>query len=81
MRSEYFKSYFDMTKDELISKQQLKIESYKEKFSENREIINQIKGSFVSIGQPLNDNILQFNRDQLKWCMKVYDLIDQIETK
>lgn len=67
-----------MTKDELIAKQQLQIEEYKEKLKENKELIEQIIGKFYNIGQPLNDNILQMNKDQLKWCFGVVGLVEQL---
>lgn len=68
-----------MTKDELIAKQQLEIESQKSIIESNRELANDIKMMFVAIGQPLNDNVLMFNRDQLKWCQRVYDKIEELE--
>ena len=59
-----------MTKDELISKQQLE---------SNREVLDDLRGMFYSIGQPLNDNKLKFNRHQLKWCLQVYSLIETLQ--
>ena len=67
-----------MTKDELIAKQQLEIEDYKAQLIENTKIGLEIKGKFYSIGAPLNDNILQFNKDQLKWCFQVVELVEQL---
>lgn len=67
-----------MTKDELIVKQQLQIEEYKEMLQENTEIIHDLKMRFYAIGQPLNDNILSFNKDQLLWCAKTVDLIERL---
>jgi hypothetical protein len=67
-----------MTKDELIAKQQLEIEDYKAQLIENTKIGREIKGKFYNIGAPLNDNILQFNKDQMKWCFQVVELVERL---
>lgn len=67
-----------MTKDELIANQQIEIESFKKKEREDKKTLKKIKGNFISMGCPLNDNLLNFNQDQLKWCMEVYQLIEEI---
>ena len=67
-----------MTKDELIIKQQLQIEKYKEMFAENEKLRSEIKGKFYNIGQPLNDNVLQMNKEQMAWCFGVVKLTDQL---
>lgn len=67
-----------MTKDELIAKQQLEIEDYKAKLIENTKIVREIKCKFYNIGAPLNDNVLQFNKDQIKWCFQVVELVEQL---
>ena len=38
-----------MTKDELIAKQQLQIEEYKEMLKENKELKSQIVGKFYNV--------------------------------
>lgn len=63
-----------MTKDELITKQQLLIEEMKD----NTTIITSLFGKFYGIGEPLNDNNLQFNKEQQKWCFEVVGLISQL---
>jgi hypothetical protein len=68
-----------MNKDELITKQQLEIENFKEREKTNAEILRKINYRFIGIGQPLNDNCLKFNQNQLKWCTQVHDLIEQLE--
>jgi hypothetical protein len=70
-----------MTKDELITKQQLQIEEYAHMLEENSEIIKSLIGKFYNIGQPLNDNVLQFNKDQQKWCFGVVALVEQLNFK
>jgi hypothetical protein len=67
-----------MTKDELITKQQLEIENYKRIMNENSDIIRNIKMRFIAIGQPLNDNVLMFNKDQLRWCGKTFQMIETL---
>ncbi len=68
----------EMTKDELITKQQLQLEEYKKMLGENSATIQSLTGKFYNIGQPLNDNVLQFNKDQQKWCFEVASLIEQL---
>ncbi len=68
-----------MNKDSLIAKQQLEIETQREIFEENRELILKIRMKFIAIGAPLNDNILQFNHKQLQWVARVLDLIEQLK--
>jgi len=65
-----------MTQEELITKQQLEIEAYKKAFKENNRLIERVKGNFIAIGQPLNDNILKFDNKQLTWAMEIYDLLN-----
>ena len=67
-----------MTKDELITKQQIQIEEYKELMKDNKELRSQIIGKFYNIGQPLNDNVLQMNSKQMKWCFGVVGLAEQL---
>jgi len=67
-----------MTKDELITKQQLQIEHYKKVFSENTNLKRKMIGKFCNIGQPLNDNVLKMNKPQMKWCFEVVRLAEQI---
>ena len=67
-----------MTKNELIAKQQFEIEDYKSKVIKNTEIARAIKGKFYNIGQPLNDNVLQMNKGQMRWCFQVVELVEQL---
>jgi hypothetical protein len=65
-----------MKKDELIAKQQIKIEEYEDLLKENEELKQQIMGKFYNIGQPLNDNVLNMNKEQMKWCFEVVSLTE-----
>jgi hypothetical protein len=67
-----------MNKDELIVKQQLLIEEYKQKLIDNGKLYDRLHGKFYSIGQPLNDNRLKFNEEQLHWCMSVFQMVEGI---
>ena len=68
----------NMTKDELITKQQLQIEEYEGMLKVNKELKSQIIGKFYNIGQPLNDNVLQMNEDQMRWCFEVVHLVEHL---
>lgn len=67
-----------MTKEELITKQQLKIEKYKKLIKKNKDLKRDLYGKFFSIGEPLNDNRLQFNTEQQAWCIEVAHLVEKI---
>ena len=70
-----------MSELELIGKQQIEIEKLRSLLSDTNTILDELHRKFYGIGQPLNDNILQFNDAQLKWCASVFRLIEQINTK
>jgi hypothetical protein len=67
-----------MTKDELIAKQQIQIEEQKERISETNRLRKLLISRFCSIGAPLNDNVLQFNKEQIKWLQEIEDIIQHI---
>lgn len=69
-----------MTQDQLIAKQQRKIEKMKAKLKTNKKVRKDLHGMFYSIGAPLNDNILHMTGNQLKWCMEVYSKIEEIQS-
>lgn len=66
-------------KAELIVKQQLQIEEYKEICKRNKEIKRLIKASLVSMGAPLNDNILKFNAAQKRWAWEVLSFVESLD--
>ncbi len=63
-------------KDKLIAKQSIKIQEYEEIIRDNVKVVDEIKRKFYSIGAPLNDNFLKFNKEQMFWCFKVADLLE-----
>jgi len=67
-----------MTKEELITKQQLEIEQYQIAIEENKKLLKKIKLNFVAMGMPLNDNLLQFDKKQIKWCVETLEMVEQI---
>ena len=67
-----------MTKGELISKQQLEIEEMKSILEANKSIISDLHFKIHGIGQPLNDNCLNFNKDQMLWVSQILDLVEQL---
>ena len=69
----------DYKKDKLIAKQQLTIEDYKESLIEIKKSSQHIRYKFTNIGGPLNDNVLQFNQEQLKFINKIAKLVEDIE--
>lgn len=69
-----------MTKEELITKQQLEIEEYKALLKSNDQLQTEILVQFYGIGQTLNDNILRMDKAQLVWCVKVSEMVKQLKT-
>lgn len=67
-----------MDEHEMIARQQFEIENLKEQLEAHREVIRNLKGYLYGIGQPMNDNILQFNKRQLQWCLLVVNEIDKL---
>lgn len=67
-----------MKKNELIVKQQLEIEKYKEMLEEKKKLKSKLIGMFYGCGQPLNDNVLQMNKEQMKWCFEVAGLLEDL---
>jgi hypothetical protein len=67
-----------ITPEELIAKQQLEIENLKLLLKENSELISELSNSFYSVGAPLNDNVVKMNKEQMKWCFGVAELVQQI---
>jgi hypothetical protein len=68
-----------MTKDGLIARQQLKLEYHTDQNKVHAELKRLLIGKFYNIGQPLNDNILQFNPKQQRWAWDVVQLIEQLD--
>jgi hypothetical protein len=64
-----------MTKDELIAKQQLEIEEFKEWFKENGETLSDVCGMLYNVGAPLNGNKLGMSREQLNFLVELNGLI------
>ena len=65
-----------MSELELIGKQQLEIEHYKKLVADLKDILDSLSGDFYCIGRPLNDNVLQFNINQLKYLQRVADQVE-----
>lgn len=61
-----------MTKDELIAKQQIEIESLKKTVSLFREDIDTVHNIIFCVGGPLNDNKLMYTKEQMMdfWRIK-----------
>jgi hypothetical protein len=65
-----------MSELELIGKQQLEIEHYKKLVADLKDILDSLHGDFYAIGRPLNDNVLQFNINQLKYLQTVANQVE-----
>ena len=68
-----------MTKEELITNQCLDIASLRQMHERNEKTINMLKSRFINIGCPINDNLLNFDKKQIEWCLGVLSLIEEIE--
>lgn len=66
-------------KDLLISEQQLEIARLCRVMKNNKVILDRLEYRIMGIGQPLNDNNLKMNRDQLLWVRGIKEQIDKIE--
>ncbi len=64
-----------MTKEELITKQQLQIEELTKDLEYTNGLLEQASRMFICIGAPLNDNVLKFNKQQLKWASEVHNIL------
>lgn len=60
-----------MTNDELITKQQLEIEELKTLIKENESQKEKVHCLLFNIGAPLNDNLLNFNKEQRRWLYQI----------
>lgn len=63
-----------MTNEELITKQQTEIEELKERNQSMNEALREISGKLTNIGGPLNDNRLEFNREQRALLWEIHGI-------
>jgi len=68
-----------MNKEQLITKQQLEIESLKETISMYKEDAEAIDSILYCVWWPLNDNVLWFTKDQLKVFFRINNANDVYE--
>lgn len=64
--------------EKLISEQQLKLSECESTNKNTKKIKKQLHLKFYAIGEPLNDNILKFNKEQIRWCFEVMELINKL---
>jgi len=64
-----------MKESNLIAKQQLEIESLKEDVNAMQEGFQSIYNHLYSIGAPLNDNVLNFSKEQLTPFFRIGDIV------
>lgn len=67
-----------MTKDELISNQQLEIENLRENCRIMYKAIDDINRFLFCIGGPLNDNVLNFTNKQIEYLFNIGYITDDI---
>ena len=67
-----------MTPEQLIANQQIVIEEFKERDKIISDNLTNLRFHFYGIGQPLNDNNLKFNNEQLLWVAKAMMMIERI---
>lgn len=65
-----------MTDDEIIANQARKIEEMGETIKKYEESRNKIRMILYSVGAPLNDNFLQYSKEQL---MPFFEIADEVE--
>lgn len=70
------KGGIDMTKDELITKQQLEIEGFKQDAENVARMKKDVYGQLYSIGAPLNDNCDGFNSIQRRVLHRIADILE-----
>ena len=58
------------TKDSIIAELVVEKVNMAAELTEARSVLREIKHSCYCIGGPLNDNILNFNKDQMEWVYK-----------
>ena len=64
-----------MTKEELITKQQLEIEGLKGRANKALGIYDMVTSKSHCVGGPLNDNVLGFTVPQKRWLHElIYDI-------
>jgi hypothetical protein len=65
----------------LIVKLLGKSEKQKKELKKIKKIVSDIRLDFIAVSKPLNDNVLKFNKEQLKWCQGIYDKLEEIKLK
>lgn len=68
-----------MNNEELIAKITKENYELKEENILFKESLNHIKSLLVCIGGPLNDNVLQFNKEQRNYLHKILDIIESCD--
>lgn len=70
-----------MTDNDIIaelSKENMKLKNQNKNY---QEALKDIKSKLISIGAPLNDNILKYNKKQLKIFFTIKSIIDYVYKK
>lgn len=66
---------------ELYVRNQIRKNGMKKLLVANSKLKSDLRAMFYGIGQPLNDNVLGFDKKQMLWCARVMEKIEQINSK
>jgi hypothetical protein len=64
-----------MDKNELIAQQQIEIEEWKQENAELVEMKDALHRELYCIGGPFSDNVLMFDKEQLKVFIRIQSII------
>lgn len=70
-----------MTNDEIIAKQQIEIENLREWQGWVKIDFENIRSILYCIGGPLNDNVLNYSKEQLSTFFRIADIANDYESK
>lgn len=65
-----------MTDDELIAMQAKEMMELEAANLQMLTALSNVRRQLISIGAPLNDNFLQYSKEQLKPFLKIQDILD-----
>jgi hypothetical protein len=65
-----------LSDEEMLAMQARKIMEQEAELAQGKEKLHRIKMQLITIGAPLNDNYLEYSREQLKPFFKIRDILD-----
>ncbi len=67
-----------MRVEELICKQQLELEDLKTKVASFEDAFKRIHANLYSVGAPLNDNFLEYRKEQLAVFFRIASIMEEL---